>query len=386
MAPYDLDSTFGYFPVNFIIFEPQYYYISPMANWTFNNYGPLKWVEKYYKTEMRERYAFLRDNGMLNAETIESLFESWYYAVGETNYQREWSKWPNSPCLKETIPNSEWTLSTYNYTRYRNSPKYSESETYNAGDYVTAEYRIWKAKKQVKGVKPYKQVGCIDSLSRIKPWVQKRLQYVDSWMNYSFTSIPTSYTLTITSTGWTTLCVPFDFDVPEGITLFTVIGRDEKGHLLKQKVEHPEANKPYLVKGAQGDYLLVGMTGEPQETDIAYLVNHCLHGCLTEKYVPKGCYLLQNHNGNTAFYQVKENGKVKMGAHRAYLSFDDDVSEVNPCIGLGEDDDASSISLQQVPSQITGIYTIDGMKVDKMKKGVNVVKYANGHAIKIVVK
>ena len=100
VAPYDLDTTFGYFPVTYIIFEPQYYYICPMSSWNFSNYGPLKWVEKYYKKDMRERYAYLRDSGMLNAETIASFFESWYYAVGENNYNNEWKKWPDSPCLK----------------------------------------------------------------------------------------------------------------------------------------------------------------------------------------------------------------------------------------------------------------------------------------------
>ncbi|MBR0116362.1 MAG: hypothetical protein IJM04_03680 [Prevotella sp.] len=29
---------------------------------------------------------------------------------------------------------------------------------------------------------------------------------------------------------------------------------------------------------------------------------------------------------------------------------------------------------------------IDGMRVDKMTKGVNIVKYANGHTVKVVVK
>ena len=386
VAPYDLDSTFGYFPVNFIIFEPQYYYIYPMANWNYTNFGPLKWVEKYFKNDIRERYAFLRDNGILNAETVESMFESWYYAVGEDNYRKEWTKWPQSPCLKETIPNSQWTLVEYNYSKYKNLEKYSDTVTYHAGDCVAAQYRIWKAKSQVKGVRPYVQVGCKDSLSRIKPWMQKRLQYVDIWMNYSFTPVLVSYTLSITSSGWSTVCVPFAFDVPEGLVLYDVIGRDKKGQLLKRQVEHPEANKPYLVRGATGDYLLVGTTEEPEEMSDDYLVNHCLHGCMAETFAPQGSYVLQNHNGVTAFYPVRENGLIKMGAHRAYLVLDDDDSEANPFIGLGDDDFADDIAILPTSTPIIGIYKTNGVRADKMTKGVNIVKYANGHTVKVVVR
>ena len=236
------------------------------------------------------------------------------------------------------------------------------------------------------GVRPYLQVGCIDSLGRIKPWMRKRLDYVDKWMNYSFSSIPSSYTLTITSAGWSTICVPLEFDVPDGLTFYSVIGRDENGQLVKQKEDHPKANKPYLVKGYPGDYVLIGMTEEPMETAPDYLVNHCLHGCIAESFAPVGSYVLQNHNGNTAFYQVNENGKIKIGPHRAYLVFDDGDASANPSVGLGEDGFVTSVSMEHDAPQIIGIYKMNGMRVEKMTKGVNLVKYDNGRTVKIVVK
>ena len=147
----------------------------------------------------------------------------------------------------------------------------------------------------------------------------------------------------------------------------------------------PEANKPYLVKGAPGLYILTGFTEETDEQSDDHLVNYSLRGCFTERYVPKGCYVLQNHNGHVAFYLVAEDGQVKTAAHRAWLRFDN--SEDVPANALEFTDDIpSSISVSQESPEIVGTYSMDGTSTSGMVHGVNIVKYSNGTTKKIVIK
>lgn len=383
VAPYDLDTTFGNFPVNFVIFPAQYYYIYPVSSWTFNGYQPLNWIRQYYKNDIDARYASLRDRGVVNAENVASLFYNWYHTLGESNMSNEWKKWPSSPCILNTIPNAQWELMPYTYSKYNSTADYSSTTTYNAGDYCRSEYRLWKAKTTVTGVRPYKQVGCKDSLERIFPWMQQRLVSVDAWMNYSFTSLPISHTLTISSVGWSTLCVPFKFPIPEGLELYTVTGYDENGMLEMRRVMEPQAYKPYLVKGHPGDYQLIGQTEKADEGAADYLTNGIMRGCLSPRYVPQDCYVLQSHNGKASFYRVQANGTIKMGSNRAYIEFD---GESRSNLDIFDDTTPTYVSVAEQEAEIVGIYTKDGMRQPDLSPGVNIIKYSNGKTVKIVVR
>ena len=385
VAPFDLDNTFGYsVSVAFYIFESQYYYTNPISTWNFSNYPPLSWVETYFKDDIYQRYAHLRDQGLLNAESINSIITNWYYSIGDANFRDEWKKWPLSPCLRETIANKSWEIQTYNYNKYKAAPDYNDTVTYKAGQYCRYLLRLMKATATTKGVKPLKQVGCKDSLSRILEWTTGRIKSVDTWMKYSFTSIPTSYTLTITSAEWTTLCVPFRFAVPDDIEVYTVKGQRSNGQLIVERVKETQAYKPYLVKGSPGDYVLTGVTEQPDETAYDYLVNGSLTGCLKEKYAPKDSYVLQNHNGKTGFYRVVENGKVRLGANRAFLTLDTDAAS-GPII-LDDSQNITSVSITEMPSTISGIYDVNGTSRQTLSKGINIIKYDNGKTIKVVIR
>ena len=384
VAPYDLDNTFGYFPYYSIVFSPNFYCLGNLTSFNFKSYFPFNFVDTYFKQDIRDRYAKLRDEGLLNPEIISSMFSNWYYDIGLSNYADEWKKWPKSPCLLETIANSPWELQTYNATTYNKTKDYSSSTQYAAGDITKAGYRLWEAKSATKGVRPYKQIGCKDSLARIYPWVKDRLVQMDKLMAYSFTSLPSSYTLHISSVGWSTICLPFQFVIPEGLELYTVLGIDKDGHLIKEQVETPEAYKPYLVKGNLGQYVLVGERENPDAMGEDYLVNGALRGCLTSMYAPMDCYVLQNHNGKTAFYHVAANGKVMIGANRAYL-VTDTPSKTN-AIEMEMENGPTSVEMVEACPEIIGIFSTNGTQKERMSKGVNIIKYSNGKTVKVVVK
>ena len=386
VVPYDLDATFGYHPTTFIIFPPRNYGLGNLTSRTFVNYHPMRWAELYFKQEIYDRYAYLRNNGLLNSQTISSLFENWYYSIGEENYATEWEKWNDSPCIKETISNWPWRLLSFDEYRnkeYDQAPDYDPETTYLSGQRCRVQYRLWETEADVKGVLPYQQIGSKDSIGRIEPWVREHLIYLDTWMHYSFESLPSSYTLSVSSVGWATVCVPFSFVVPQGMELYTIEGLEPDGSLLLSSVDVPQANKPYLVKAAQGEYLITGFTEEADENQDDYLVNGILQGCYAEKYVPMGDYVLQNHNGHVAFYPVLQSGTVKIAPNKAFILSVNGSAVSMPFIDLFDDD---SVVQAEYSSTLVNVCDAYGISSDRLRRGINIVTYSNGKKMKIIVK
>ena len=94
---------------------------------------------------------------------------------------------------------------------------------------VKARHRLYQTSEKATGIRPYKQTGHLDSLGRIHPYLVAHIAAMDRLTGYTFTSIPTSYVLEVSSAGWSTLCIPFRFVLPEGMTLYAVDGRRDNG-------------------------------------------------------------------------------------------------------------------------------------------------------------
>ncbi|MBO7660436.1 MAG: hypothetical protein J6S65_02735, partial [Bacteroidaceae bacterium] len=99
----------------------------------------------------------------------------------------------------------------------------------------------------------------------------------------------------------------------------------------------------------------------------------------------KNNYVLQTNQttGKQAFYIVGEDA-ITIPANRAYLS---NVSS-NGVKTLNLDDDPTSINALDALTNgaYEGIYTVDGVKLNRMEKGVNILKMADGTTRKVVVK
>ena len=386
IAPYDLDGTFGYHTTIPFIAPPTNYVLGSLASKKFTGNDPMSWAANYFDQDIRDRYAEIRNKGLLSAENIIALFNSWYYTVGEENYRMEYERWPQSPPILEDIANDGWEkVLPFVYSTYSKAPDYSASVEYQEGDLCRSKMRIWRATKTVKGVNPYLQIGSRDSIGRIDSWVKIHMVTLDNYMKYSFESTIRSYTLEVSNAGWATLCLPFQFAIPEGMLLFAVSGRDDDGHLLTTAVTAPEANKPYLVKAPPGEYFLTGYTEEADEYADDYLSNGLLKGCYEERYVPQGGYVLQNHNGLAGFYRVADNGTVKIGPNRAFMATDGD--EGSAAEYVLDSDEVTGIDLAtSTPDGIVGIYDLSGARQTQLRKGLNLVRYSNGSTLKVTVR
>lgn len=383
VAPYDLDNIFGNASI----------YLYP-ANWNANylgdfktiaNTGPIQWFKKYYWNDIAARYCYLRENGIMTPENVYSIIENWSSRVGDSVFDNERVKWPNAGCYNNTVCNPNWSTED-DWTNYNIISEYNNTTTYHAGDKCKLASRIWTATGETTGVRPYKSFGYKDNLERIKNWLDYRFELEDAFMGYTVpVDALTSYTLQVSNAGWATVCVPFAFDVPEGLTAYTLTGIQGENTKLEKEavVTTTEANKPYLIKGVPGFYHLTGYAEDADESDEdTYLVNRLMHGTYETKKAPVGSYVLQNQNGKIGFYPVNSNDITVM-SNRAWLVLPKSSS---PKAALYFDEETTGVAKAKTGNKTKPftIYNSVGLQLPNRRKGLNVVKYENGTVTKVM--
>lgn len=175
VTPYDLDQTFG---INLYgVVRPADHPIGSLT------YGPFWWIHYYYQDEIRQRYHELRDSKVFDADNICQLADDWYERVGESFYEQERTRWPDSPCYGETICRSGWEVCD-DWELYDDVPPHNSAYLYQAGDVCKLEGRLWRATTQVSGTKPYIRNSNIDTLQRLHGWISDRIAYLDAYWDY----------------------------------------------------------------------------------------------------------------------------------------------------------------------------------------------------------
>lgn len=127
--------------------------------------------------------------------------------------------------------------------------------------------------------------------------------------------------LNVTEAGWATLMLPFDAEVPEGLTAYVCGGTEDSQKdgttvVTLEQAETLEAHTPYILSGAQGNYSFSGYG----------TAGHDMYGTdyMTGTYVDMtawaGTYVLQNQDGKVGFYKVVAGDEPTVGANRAYMN------------------------------------------------------------------
>lgn len=188
VAPYDLDETFGntwistfQFPAGWTICDDAYD-MQATIKWT-----PFTWVRKYFWEEICERYATLRRRGVLTTENIIAHLTDWNQRVGEDNYGQEYRKWDSCPSSGSTIIDDSWEQT--DWTDYNTTPQYSDTKTYMTGEKCRYDYRVWKARTEVKGRTPVVQAGYTDTEDRVRSWLDERIALEDKYLGYTATGL-----------------------------------------------------------------------------------------------------------------------------------------------------------------------------------------------------
>lgn len=157
------------------------------------------------------------------------------------------------------------------------------------------------------------------TINASRDWFVTRKAWLDAKIS-SLTS-PAVYTINISDAEWCTMCVPFEFEIPEQLELYSVDFVDEDGMLALTPVTTTVSNRPYLVHGPVGNYRINGLFRDIQQPED--LVNGTMIGVLEDCYVPEDSYVLQYQNGELGFYRVASDSSMVISANHAYLSLAD---------------------------------------------------------------
>lgn len=184
-----------------------------------------------------------------------------------------------------------------------------------------------------------------------------------------------------------TICLPYAFTAT-GATVYSVSEYNKENSTLSLTVvENPAAGVPYIYKATDssqrfdmnGGECVAGPVGD------AYLV-----GLLGNLQVPNYNYVLQTKDGVQGFYQLQLPNLDDFATsteYRCYLKNNNDFTSEAKAISFSikETTDINSIS-QQETTVGKSIYTVNGVKVSSLQKGMNIIKMTDGSVKKVMVK
>ena len=158
--------------------------------------------------------------------------------------------------------------------------------------------------------------------------------------------------------------MPFDAELPEGVKAYSCTGADGET-LTLTKAESLKANTPYLMNGEESTHVFTGygLADKDSYTD----------GLFTGTYVDYQTtadgktYVLQNQDGNLAFYLVTDAAQPWIRAYRSYMVYEGAAGAPNFSLGRGEG--TTSIDKAQLTIDNVVIYDLMGRKVSTMEKG-----------------
>ena len=122
---------------------------------------------------------------------------------------------------------------------------------------------------------------------------------------------------TMTSAGVGTLILPFNAEVPEGLSVYKATGV-EGSHICLTEQAAIAAGTPLIVLGEVGTYTFKGVA-TAIETEFTEGV---LTGTTEQKVITEG-YVLQRQEGVTGFYRVDAANPITVPAYRCWLLYED---------------------------------------------------------------
>lgn len=175
--------------------------------------------------------------------------------------------------------------------------------------------------------------------------------------------LPVAFTMT--PAHWGTLCLPYDAEVPAGLTAYTVTDTDGS-MLVKEEANILEMNHPYLISGAEGTYNFVG-----PHTPSGTYCSGLLYGVTTvpesgeDIYAPADSYVLQKQSSGLGFYRVETTQKIR--PYSAYLSL---PNAANATARFIIDEGTTGLDAAATSLRHSTIYNLQGQRVQSGTKGL----------------
>ena len=188
---YDCDSCLGKSWAGYLWTNSLLYKVS------YNGTTPIKFVYDYFHEELKQKYATLRNNGVLSVGNLDKIVDDWFIRIGHDAISRSISKWNTSPSYKSStnlnkeywkpiVPTSQEGINVWNdSTKYVLGNKVFLGTT---GALFSQEfYECIKEnvnQRPIIGEAVYAD-GCYDNPKRIKLWLRERLKFLDSLLEYN---------------------------------------------------------------------------------------------------------------------------------------------------------------------------------------------------------
>ena len=184
---------------------------------------------------------------------------------------------------------------------------------------------------------------------------------------------------------WSSVVLPFDMPVPagwevKGLTSSTYAA--DKITMTFTGVNQIVAGTPYMVRFTGEELKTLGLdtvdvdyvdvttaTETPYTNDIEFV------GVYQKQKVPAGSFYISNN----VFKQSVEGKEPTIRAFRAY--FKPKVKAMSLSFRAGED---TGIDSAEEEVTVVGIYTLDGVRINDMQEGVNILQMSNGTSIKVI--
>lgn len=171
---------------------------------------------------------------------------------------------------------------------------------------------------------------------------------------------------------------PFVPEPISGVTFYTCATAIENELVLEEATELA-ANTPYILY-AESD-VDVTESGLSIAGAITY-TDGWLTGVFANTEITSG-YVLQTQNEKQAFYKVNAEKAITVPPCRAYLNKNDSsVKSFN----LGDDTTGISALEALTNNAFEAIYSADGVKLNRIEKGVNILKMSDGTTRKVILK
>ena len=188
---YDCDSCLGkswggYLWTNSLLYKVSYHGTTP-----------IKFVYDYFHEELKQKYATLRNNGVLSVGNLDKIVDDWFIRIGHDAISRSISKWNTSPSYKSStnlnkeywkpiVPTSQEGINVWNDSdEYVIGNKVFLGATgalYNQEFYECIKENV--NQRPIIGEVVYSN-GCYDNPKRIKLWLRGRLVFLDNLLEYN---------------------------------------------------------------------------------------------------------------------------------------------------------------------------------------------------------
>ena len=212
----------------------------------------------------------------------------------------------------------------------------------------------------------------------------KEFPQIDESIVYDKVSVVRSFKDNI----WNTFVVPFDMAIPEGWEVKELESSELKKDnitLMFKDAENIKAGVPYMVRSKKFESGFkvdnVEVTTTPSNTETSHVV---FTGTYEKIHIPAGAFFISNNT----FYQAADNTN-NIKPFRAYIMPKSNSANARS-LSYRTDDETTAIDNSQLTNDneptVVAIYNLQGVRLDDMQEGVNILQMSDGRVVKVIIK